>query len=153
MARTRFVVVALAAWSCVVTGLLTHTRSVRHVAPVRLVREAPRAMMYERSAEARRALTPTRLAAPSSIFLESSGGLGGPPSASFGLLSPATMAQLVRHQSSSDVFRDDPAMAAFLRDFAAGGPMLAMKHLSDSHVTSQLVELLREVNSCPTRYV
>lgn len=80
-------------------------------------------------------------AAPGSVFIDSASGKA--PTA--GLLHPQTMAQLVSLQSS-DVFRDDPAMAAFLKDFKAGGPMMAMKHLSNSHVTSQLVSMLAEVN-------
>lgn len=103
--------------------------------------------MLRLDANGRRGVTSTYLAAPGSMFVEPA-----TPS-TIGLLHPATMAQLLRHQSSSNVFRDDPAMAAFLKDFTAGGPMLAMKHLSDAHVTTQLVHMLAEVNSCPTRYL
>lgn len=150
---------ALAAYAPHVDSLISHSRHValsprQGVTPHTQrdqLKHAPRAMLSDKKrtpAEARRTLTPTRLAAPGSMFVE---GAGAP--SPMGLLHPDTMEQLVRLQSSAEVFRDDPAMAAFLRDFTARGPMMAMKHLSNSHVTSQLVNMLAEVNSGETRYV
>lgn len=150
---------ALAAYIPDVNCLISQSRHIA-LSPRRAVmphtrydqlQHAPSAMLSDKKrvpTEGRRTLTPTRLAAPGSMFIE---GAGAP--SSVGLLHPDTMEQLVRLQSSAQVFRDDPAMAAFLRDFTARGPMMAMKHLSNSHVTSQLVNMLAEVNRGTTRYV
>ena len=57
-----------------------------------------------------------------------------------GLLHPTTI-NLLR-----DYMEADPVMSDFLHDFDLGGPMQAMKHLSNSHVTSRLVAMTAELN-------
>ncbi|KAH8072196.1 hypothetical protein JL720_11238 [Aureococcus anophagefferens] len=57
-----------------------------------------------------------------------------------GLLHPETIAHLV-DSFGKEVFESDPVMRDFLADFDLGGPMFAMKHLSNSHVTSRLVAM------------
>ena len=66
-----------------------------------------------------------------------------------GLLHPSTMALLTQHAASSAVFREDAVMADFLRDFNAS-PFDAMKHLSNSHVTSSLVKMMAAINTAPS---
>jgi len=57
-----------------------------------------------------------------------------------GLLHPETIAHLV-DSFGKEAFESDPVMRDFLADFDLGGPMFAMKHLSNSHVTSRLVAM------------
>ena len=57
-----------------------------------------------------------------------------------GLLHPETIAHLV-DSFGKEAFESDPVMRDFLADFNLGGPMFAMKHLSNSHVTSRLVAM------------
>lgn len=87
------------------------------------------------------ALAPQSLRRPTALSLAAPGAVLEPPASPIGLLHPAS----ITHLRCSDVFQDDPAMAAFLKDYDEG-PMIAMKHLSNSHVTAQLVSLLEDLN-------
>jgi hypothetical protein len=57
-----------------------------------------------------------------------------------GLLHPDSIQHLVNY-FGKEAFESDPVMRDFLADFDLGGPMFAMKHLSNSHVTSRLVAM------------
>lgn len=62
-----------------------------------------------------------------------------------GLLHPDTMNLLVGFHGRP-AFEANPAMAAFLDDYEANGPMGCMHHLSDPHVTARLVSMTSELN-------
>lgn len=87
------------------------------------------------------ALAPMQLRRPTALSLAAPGAVLEAASP-IGLLHPVS----ITHLRCSDVFQEDPAMAAFLRDYDEG-PMNAMKHLSNSHVTAQLVSLLEDLNA------